>query len=291
MVIDKLRLLQNKPISFNDVLFLHQPTINEISEVLGENGDQEFYNGLWLMCSAAYDMPSVLYDMKRNFMKVSDWEFFRMMAPTVDPEILALTLKEADGSGFSFHEFKEYERDLDGVKDIVLYRPELKDEDGNVKPDFMLDEALYKEMIPVIREMIGFNHKGKKAGDRNTLKLLIELDKKDRAKAARKKSDDGSSIFNMIISLVNTEECKYNYETIFDLTIYQILKSFQQIQGKKAAMALLQGSCSGFVDTSKIPKEDMSWVYSDEKYKPKARKLVNDNTKTGSKPASKHSKK
>lgn len=278
-------------ISFDDVLFLHQPTLNEITEALGENGDSEFYNALWLMCSAAYDMPSVMYDMKKNFMKVSDWEFFRMMAPTTNPEVLSLILKESNGSGFSFFNFGEYERELNGVKDIVLYRPEYEDEDGNIIPEMMIDEQFYLKMIPVIQEMIGFTHKGKKAGNRSTLKLLIELDKKDRAKAARKKDSDESSIFNMVVSLVNTEECKYNYETIFDLTIYQLLKSFQQIQGKKAAMALLQGSCSGFVDTSKIPKEDMSWTYSDEKYKAKARKLVNDTTKDAGFSSSKRGKK
>lgn len=243
------------------------------------------------MCSAAYDMPSVMYDMKKNFMKVSDWEFFRMMVPSVNPEVLSLCLKESDGSGFTFQGFGEYERELEGVKDIVLYRPNIEDEDGTViKPEMLIDEAFYLKMIPIIREMIGFIHKGKKAGNRQTLKLLIELDKKDRKKAAKKKNEDESSIFNMIISLVNTEECSYDYDSIYGLTVYQILKSFQQIQGKKAAIALLQGSCSGFVDTSKIPKEDMSWTYTDDKYKQKARKLVNDNTKTSSKPTSRHSK-
>lgn len=283
MGIDKLRLLRNKPVSFEDRLFLHQPTLDEISDELGDNGDQEYYNSLWLLCSAAYDMPSFLYDsMKKNFMNVSDWEFFRIVAPSVNPDVLALILKEADGSGFSFYGFGEYEREENGKKDTVLYRPETIMEDGTILHEMLIDEDFYKKFIPTIQEMIGFAHTGKKAGNKTTLKLLIDLDRKDRAKAQKRKGSE-SSIFNMVISLVNTEECKYNYETIFDLTLYQILKSYQQIQGKKAAIALLQGSCSGFVDTSKIPKDDMSWVYSDEKYKPRAKKLVNDNTKTSSK--------
>ena len=231
LAIDKLRLLKNKPISFDDTLFLYQPTINEISDALGENGDQEFYNGLWVMCSVAMDMPSVMYDtFKKNFMKVSDWEFFRMLAPSTNPNILGLILKEADGNGFSFYGFGEYERDLNGTKDIVLYRPEFVDEEtGREYSEMMIDENLYKKFIPYIREMIGFVHKGKMAGNRNTLKILIDLDRSDRKKAQKKKNEDDSTIFNMIVSLVNTEECSYNYETIYDLTIYQILKSYQQI--------------------------------------------------------------
>ena len=281
MAIDKLRLLRNKrSINFSGQLFLNQPTIGEIDELLDEDGISEYYNGLWLLCSCAYDMPSILYDkMKKDYRKVSDWEFFRMMAPSVSPDILAMTFKESDGSGFSFYGFGEYERELDGKKDIVLYRPEHTDEvTGEVKPEFLFDESLYQAIVPYLRFMIGFNHKFKPKADAGTAKTIVMLDRKDREAASRKKNDE-SSIFDMILSCVNTEECSYDYETIWNLTIVQLFKTFQQIQGKKAAMALMQGSCSGFVDTSKIPKEEMSWTYSDEKYKPKAKKLVNDKTK------------
>ena len=282
MALDKLRILRNKrSISFNDQLFLHQPTIGEIDDTLSEDGINEYYNGLWLLCSCAYDMPSIVYDkLKRDYRHVSDWEFFRIMAPTISPDILALTLKEANGSGFSFYGFGEYKRDLDGVEDIVLYRPEIKNEETNevIAAEFCFDESLYQSMIPYLRVLVGFSHKFKPKADAGTAKTTVMLDRKDREAAARKKSSD-SSLFDMIISCVNTEECSYNYETIWNLTVFQLFKSFQQIQGKKAAMALLQGSCSGFVDTSKIPKEDMSWTYSDEKYKPKQNKMINDKTK------------
>ena len=83
---DKVRLLRNQRIiSFNDQLFLNQPTIGDIDDALDVNGIGEYYNGLWLMCSCAYDMPSILYDkMKKDYRKVSDWEFFRMMAPLLE---------------------------------------------------------------------------------------------------------------------------------------------------------------------------------------------------------------
>ena len=288
MATDRLRLLRNKRrIVFNTTfqersfeLILNQPTIGEIDDVLEEDGVNEYYNGLWLLCSCAYDMPSVLYDkMKRDYRKVSDWEFFRMIAPTVSPDILAMTLLEADGSGFSFYGFKEYVRTLDGVEDIVLYRPQIEDEEtGEVYSEFVFDENLYKAIVPYLRLIVGFTHKFKPKADAGTAKTIVMLDRKDREIAARKKGDD-SSMFDMIMSCINTEECSYDYDSIWNLTIFQLFKSFQQIQGKKSAMALLQGSCSGFVDTSKIPKEDMSWTYSDEKYKPKQKKMINDKTK------------
>ena len=86
-------------------------------------------------------------------------------------------------------------------------------------------------------------------------------------------------IYDIIISLVNTEEFSYTYDTVYDLTLYQLMKSFTQIQGKKAAVALMQGSMSGFVDTSGISNMDMTWTYSAEKYKPKGKKLITNKTK------------
>ena len=92
---------------------------------------------------------------------------------------------------------------------------------------------------------------------------------------------DESYIYDTVISLVNTEELSYTYETIFNLTLYQFTKSLIQIQGKKSAIALLQGSMSGFCDTSGIPKEDLQWMYSDDKYKPKGKKTLKRHEKTG----------
>ena len=40
----------------------------------------------------------------------------------------------------------------------------------------------------------------------------------------------------------------------------------------------MQGSMSGFVDTKGIPAIDMTWTYSDEKYKKKDKKLINNKT-------------
>ena len=262
MELNKLAILRGKPIVLNDWLVLRQPTLNEIEEF----GESEFYSTAWTLCSSPWDMPSMLDDIGKDFMQISEWEFFRILLAMIDPDHLKIILGD-----FNFRDFQLMkERTEDGNINTVLYRAS----DGAI-----FDEELYKIFIAYLRELIGFQHKGKKAANKSTAKIIIMDDRKRRKREAEHPPEEESMIYNIIISLVNTEEFSYTYETVYDLTLYQLMKSFTQIQGKKAACALTQGSMSGMVDTSNISNLDMQWTYSDEKYKPKGKKLITNKTK------------
>ena len=253
-MIDKLLLLCGEPITVCEGITLYQPTLREIKDY----GEGKFFSTFWSLCSAPWDIPSMLDDMDINFMEISEWELFRSIA-------LGLSVEQTKPvfGGLDFSKMKAMDRERDGVHDIVLY---------DVDSKLVIGEDEYKIFIAYVRDMIGFEHSGKKAGDEYTRKLLIYDDRKTRKRNAKKPYE--SALFNGIISMVNTEECKYDYKTIFDLTLYQYTKSFTQIQGKKSACALMQGSMSGFCDTSKIPKIDFQWTYSDKKYNtPRGQKL------------------
>ena len=253
-MIDKLLLLCADPIPVCEGITLYQPTLRQIKDY----GEAKFFSIFWTFCSSPWDMPSQLDDMGINFMEISEWELFRSIAVGLSAQQTRPIFGELD-----FSKMQTMVRKQDGVEDIVLY---------DAETGLIIGEAEYKMFIPYVRDMIGFEHSGKKAGNECTRKLLIMDDRKQRKRNAKKPYE--SALFNGIISMVNTEECKYDYNTIFDLTLFQYTKSFIQIQGKKSACALLQGSMSGFCDTSKIPKIDFQWTYSDKKYNtPRGQKL------------------
>ena len=252
--IDKLVVLCGEPITIIEGITLYQPTLKEIKDY----GEGKFFSTFWTFCSSPWDMPSALDDMGLNFMQVSEWDLFRSIAVGLRAEQTRPIFGELD-----FSRMKSMDRNRDGEHDIVLYDPQT---------ELIIGEDEYKLFIAYIREMIGFEHSGKKAGNEYTRRALIEDDRKQKRRNAKKPYE--SVLFNGIISLVNTEECKYDYKTVFDMTLYQFTKSFTQIQGKKSACALMQGSMSGFCDTSKIPKIDFQWTYSDKKYNtPRGQKL------------------
>ena len=258
-MIDKLLLLSGEPIVICEGLTLYQPTLGDIRDY----GESRFYGTFWTLCAAPWDMPSALDDVGINFMKITEWELFTSTILAMDVEHTKLIFGDLD-----FTKFQVMKRtQKDGTEDLVLYNGEL-----------LIDEDLYRQFIQYVKAMIGFEHSGKKAGNEVTRRTLIELDRKQRRRDAKKAHE--SVLFNGIISLVNTEEFKYNYKTIFEITLFQFTKSLVQIQGKKAACALLQGSMSGFCDTSKIPQRDFQWMYSEDKYnKPRGKKLFKGDPK------------
>lgn len=262
MAVNKLKLLMGMPIQICEGLTIIQP---KLKDILDE--DQNYYSTMWQLCSSSYDMPSVFDDMGIDYMVVDDWMYFRMMSKGCSQSSTVAFLGDLD-----LTKFQEMDMETsDGNHSIVLYEPE---SETIITSD---DAAL---LVEYLREMIGFVHRNRKPGNAFTKKFLIEDDRKQRAKHEKKDGEDSDNlVYDIVISLVNTEELFYTYESIFDLTLYQLLKSFTQVQGKKSAVALMQGSMSGFVDTKGIPALDMTWIYSDEKYKRKDKALINKKTK------------
>jgi len=261
--LNKLELLRGGTIHINDWFELHQPTIEEIMNF----GVSDFYSTAWTLCSSPWDMPSMLADLGIDFLKISEWEFFQILLSIIDSSHLQPFIGDVD-----FKEFKPMtEHFKDGNERIVLFRE---------SDEVIFDEKDYDIFISYLREMIGFQHKNKSKPSKTAAKWIIEDDRKQRSRAAKKGDKENESmIYDIVLSLVNTEEFSYDYETVFQITLYQLMKSFTQIQGKKSAVALLQGSMSGFVDTKGISSLDMQWTYSDDKYKPRGKKLFNDKSK------------
>ena len=268
--IDKLQILRGKPIKISDLLTIYQPTLDQITDV----GEQKVLNTLWMMCSCAWDMPSAFDDMGIDFMSVSDWEFFIQTVQSFPLENTRLIFGDLDFQKLKPMSFTQNEDDTEPQIVLVNIEPMTIGDITYQPAQYIFTEQMYRDMIPYVREMIGFQHKGRKAGNRATAKILIMDDRRQRN---RHKNDKYESMFhNGIISLVNTEEFPYTYETAFDLTMYQFTKSLIQIQGKKQACAMLQGSMSGFVDTSKIPSSNFQWMYSDEKYNKRQGKTLKE---------------
>ena len=254
MAINKTLVLRGDPIVIDEHITLYQPSVNDIVEF----GEEKFFGVFWGMCSSAYDRPSFFADLGVDFMTVSDWQYFLSVAKSMNKESTKLIFGDLD-----FTDFEIQKRVTDDKQEFVLVRQS----DG-----FIFDEAEYQKVIPYVREMVNFHHTGKKAANKSTAKLLIMDDRREREKNKNKEYE--SMLFNIIVSLVNTEEFSYTYKTVYDITVYQLMKSFVQINGKKNAVALLQGSMSGFMDTSSINSEAFNWTYSEEKYRPKGKKLI-----------------
>lgn len=240
--IDKAKILRGDDIVINDYITLHQPSWNEIVDF----SEARFFNVFYTMCSIPSDMKSVLWDSGLDFMKISDWQLFIMLSRNLTKEDTCVVFGDID---FSLLQPMR----VGDTEEIVL-----------AGTNFIIRESDYLEFVPYLREMIGYVLKREKAGNKFTKQIMIDEDRKKREEAKDKEYE--STTFPIIVSLVNTEEFSYTYKTVGEITIYQLLKSYFQVQNKKSACALYQGSMSGFVDTSKINKNSFSWIYDEAKF-------------------------
>lgn len=239
---DQLKVLRGKDIEIDQFITLKQPRLSDIVDF----GEQRFFSTFYTLCSIPSDMKSALWDANLDFMKVTDWQLFLMLSRNFGKEDTSLIFGDIDFAAMSMMKVPE-------TGEVVL-----------TNGTQYITEASYSTFIPYVREMVGYVMKREKAGNKFTKMILIEEDRQKRELNANKPYE--SSLFPIIVSLVNTEEFSYKYEDVFDITLYQLMKSYMQIQNKKSAMALYQGSMSGFVDTSKINRKDFSWVYDESKF-------------------------
>lgn len=238
--IDEAKMLRGADIVINDTITVHQPRLNEIVDF----GEQLFFSNMYSFCSIPSDMKSVLDDAGLDFMKVTDWQLFLMLSRSMDYEATSLVIPNIDFAKLELMQVGDTE-------EVVLSNGEI-----------IITEEMYNEFIPYVRLQVGYTLKREKAANKFTKQILIDEDRAKRKQSADKPYE--SMLNPIIISLINTEEFSYTYGTVYDVTFYQLLRSFEQIQKKKAACALYQGSMSGFVDTSKINKSNLSWIYEKE---------------------------
>jgi hypothetical protein len=81
----------------------------------------------------------------------------------------------------------------------------------------------------------------------------------DRMNLSQKKDSDNSTLLPLISTCVNHPGFKYKLKELKEVGIYQFMDSVQRLQIYESSRALLDGSYSGFCDTSKIDKENFNF--------------------------------
>lgn len=246
------KILLGNDIYINDFITIKQPTIEQIVDF----DEQKFYSIFYSMCSISSDMKSVLWDMGIDYTKISDWELFLSTCRGFTKDDTNLIFGDID---LSISQIM-----VDQTNDEKVLVLGAINDDGEFVPDLekIIRESDYLKFIEPIREMLGYTVKREMAANKVTKLALIDEDRIKRKANAKKQWE--SPLFQMIVSLVNTEEFKYNYAESKNLTMFQLMTSFKQVQNKKSACALYQGSMSGFVDTSKIDKNNFQWIYTND---------------------------
>lgn len=233
-------MLYEKEIKINNDITLRIPTIREIIE-----DDERFYQWSSIFTSTPYDMMVQLDDMGIDFSTISEYELFCGLFEQIKNEDLKILFGDLDLTKFQISINTEN-------NETVFYDEE---------HDIVIDKGVYYVISNEIRNLLGLKKVNKKPANEEARKFMIERARKKQSRSlSRQKQKNTTQLEDLIISLVNTSEFSYTYETVLDLTIFQFNQSLTQISKKVRFDKLMIGCYAGTLDTSKINKDELSWL-------------------------------
>lgn len=237
---DELKMFFGYDYKVNDYVTIHTPSIGEIIEF----GEKEYYSTVSTLTAIPSDMKSVLFDAGIDYEEISDFDFFYLITRECSPDMTKLLLGKSDLTKMSLYQ------DTD-TKKKIMFNPETNEK---------IDELAYLKIAGYIRKLHGLKPKVEKAFNEGTKKILIKLDRDKRKKNVNKKYE--SQLKPLISAMMRYPGFKYKSSELKECSIYEFMDAVQGAQIYISSTALLQGSYSGMIDTSKINKKEFNWMRS-----------------------------
>lgn len=232
-----INLLYQNEYAINDYIKIAIPTVGEILQ-----DEDMYYSIVTVITSMPFDLMVELDDMGVDYASINEWELFLLMFPFIQSQDTHLIFKDLDLS-----RFEPYITEQNG--NVVL----LDEETGIV-----IDRAIHGQIAATLRKIHHLKKNYRKPGNDEAKKYLLERARIKRKRNANK--NDVSQLESLIIALVNTEQFKYDYEGVKNLSIYQFNESVQQIIWKIDYEHRMQGVYAGTVSTKEMSQDEFNWL-------------------------------
>lgn len=234
---EKISLLGRKTYKVTDKITVNIPTVGLVR---GENAEEEenFWSEAGLFSITADDIALDLEKLGVDFTTVSDYSVFIMLFSARKSD-----MQDSGASDLLFNTFNLWELDLmQSEKGFVF-----TDASGNV----VLDEEIYGKLSDVIVLITG--HKKPKrmkfANNFARQRWLKKIKRKKEIEAEKRKSavdnNSGGVLDGIILRLVCNANFPYDFETINNVTLYDLIYSLKQIEKDISVSDLMQGRLVG----------------------------------------------
>ena len=252
---DRLKMYFGLPFDVGNGMKIIIPTVGDILEL--ENSDLTFYQTLYIWIANPTTYRLMLWDNKIDWNKISDYDLFLMLYKSENPEVSKMIFgDDIDFGKFSFFTKSGVDYDPDGnpveKTEVTLYDPE---------DDIELSEKEYTLISSYLKAAFNIYPKVEKAKGKITKQSIIEEERMNLEARKRKGEDkQTSTLLPLVSACINHPGFKYNLEELKNVNFVQFMDSVQRLQIYENATALLKGSYSGMIDTSKINKEEFNWM-------------------------------
>lgn len=245
--IDELRLYRGADYILPNGIAIKSPTLGDVCDY----GEKDYLAMVSIFTATTIDRCAQLDDMGIDYTKITNFEMFTIFANMLTPDNIEGRVSMATRPLFGDFDFSSLR--AIAVDDKVC----LVNGSGVV-----FDEENFNLMSAYIRKMHGIpeplysNVKNEFAK-----KQLIEDARNDADFQRKMRAFKGehSQYQPYISALVNHPYFKYNWHTVWDMSVYAFFDSLKRISIIDNANHLYQGLYSGCIEYNKI-KHDLDWL-------------------------------
>lgn len=234
---ETINLLYKRQYPITDSISIYIPTVGEILEK-----EDEYYGLVTSLTSMPVDMMVQLDDAGLDFATVSDYELFLLVFTGIKTRDTSLIFGDLDLSKF--------EMNINQESGYIT----LEDKEN----DIIIDRFIYEQIATVLRKIHHLKKNNRKPANKDAKDFML---KRAREKMKRNKNRrEMSQLELLIISMVNSEQYKYNFEETLDLTIYQFNESVRQVIKKIDYDNRMHGVYAGTIDAKQLSEDDLNWL-------------------------------
>lgn len=230
-------LLYGSSIPVTEQISITVPTVGDILD-----HEDDYYAMVSMLTAMPIDFMVQLDDMGVDFTTINDYDLFLILFGTIREMDTKLIFGDLDLSRFEL------------AKHIESGMPVIYDE----ADDIVIDRVVQTKIATTLREIHHLEKDVRKPGNQEAKEYLLERARKKLKRRKRRK--EKSQLQQLIVAMVNTEQFKYDFRGVRDLTIYQFNESVRQIQHKIDYDNKMHGIYAGMVDPKKINQDDLNWL-------------------------------
>lgn len=230
-------LLYKNRCSVTDKIEIVIPTVGQILD-----NEERYYQLISALTSMPIDMMVQLDDIGIDFTEINEFELFLLLFTGIKDDDTSLVFGDLD-----LRKFRTVISPDNGH--IILY---------DAENDITIDRAIYNRIADAIRKINNLEKNRKKPGNTEARDFMLQ---RARVKMKRKKRRvEESQLETLIVALVNTEQFKYDFETIRNLSIYQFNQSLYQIRHKIEYDNRMFGVYTGTINAKDLSQDDLNWI-------------------------------
>lgn len=233
-----MNLLYERWIPVNDKINIYVPTVGEIIEC-----EDDYYSLVSILTAMPIDFMVQLDDLGIDFTSINEYDLLLILFPELKSKDTSMIFGDLDLSGFELM--------VNQQNNNIVLRDELN--------DITIDRSVYSMISNTLRKIHSLERDRRKPANEEAKKFMLERARKKLRRNKNKYHD--SQLESFIISLVNTEQFKYDFEGTRELSIYQFNVSVRQIIKKTDYEHLMFGVYSGSISAKDVKNDDLIWLY------------------------------